>query len=155
MPRKVRSSQAKQSQAQRRAVDHESEKEQKYLGSAKVDLVHLTFDEMGSREDDEQNEKFLIDSFHRNGCVPLDPMFHVMAIIEDHDFGAALSRCSVTSDMLLDRNPAHLPMLTFPEGFQLRCLFGRHRIRAAKKVLSRSSRWWIVSLYSNGKPLRS
>ncbi|KAK5078787.1 hypothetical protein LTR64_002797 [Lithohypha guttulata] len=149
MAKKVRFSRTKQHQAEQRAVDDEFEKEQKFLGSAKIGLVHLAFDEVTDREDDVQNEKFLIDSFHRNGCVPLDPMFHLAATMQRRDLDMVLSRYGITSEALLARNPASLPILPLPEGFQIPCLFGRHRTKAAEKVLPRASQWWVVNLYSN------
>lgn len=151
MVQKARNLQAKQVRAQQRAVAEETEKQEKYFGSAKVELKHLVFSTSRGRERDPKNERFLIDSFQRDGCMPLNVIHHIPALISEHDFKGALQRCNTTSNLLQGRNAAYLPALYFPEGFELQCLFGRHRVEAAKRVLRPEDRWWVVELYSNGK----
>ncbi|GFF59604.1 conserved hypothetical protein [Aspergillus lentulus] len=41
------------------------------------------------------------------------------------------------------------PLLLLPRGYQLQCLYGKHRIEAAKDVLYPGDRWWTVYLYND------
>jgi len=141
----------KQARARQQAIDHETEKERQFRGSAKIDLQHLTFDTFRDREYDQRNEQFLVDAFRRNGCVPLDATFHIPGLISEADLDAAVTASHISRESLFYRNPAQLPHLNFPSNFRLHCLSGKHRIDAARKCLAGNERWWVVELYSDGE----
>jgi hypothetical protein len=44
-----------------------------------------------------------------------------------------------------------IPLLA-PDSYSLRCLYGRHRVEAAKEVLFPGDSWWSVTLYHDSKP---
>lgn len=153
MPRRKRTTLDKQARARQQAVDHETDKDHHFRGRAKVALEHLAFDTVRERADDPRNQRFLVEAFRRNGCVPLDPTFHVPALINDADLQLAMGTAQVVSTSLLTRNAAQLPRLRFPSHFRLQCLSGKHRVAAAQECLPPAEQWWIVELYSNGESL--
>lgn len=44
-----------------------------------------------------------------------------------------------------------LPGLGFWAGYELECLYGRHRAQAAKQALIPQDIWWTIDLYRSGK----
>jgi hypothetical protein len=56
----------------------------------------------------------------------------------------------VSAERLLKAASAY-PRLTFPKGFQLEYIHGRHRIEAGREILSGNDRWWTVDLYLSGR----
>lgn len=145
---KPHSSRTKQQQKQQQALAREREKARAFLGSAKIKLQHLSFTQAQDRAPDEKNDKFLLDTFRRNGCDQLDPVHRIAATVDEAVFRMALSHDNLTSDLLQGRDPADLPMLSLPDGFRVQCLRGAHRIRAARGVLAQDQQWWIVDLYA-------
>ncbi|OBT51206.1 hypothetical protein VE04_07718 [Pseudogymnoascus sp. 24MN13] len=56
----------------------------------------------------------------------------------DHRLGKP--RCRITAE-------PNYPLLEFPTGFRLECLYGRHRIEAGREFLHPGDNWWTVDLY--------
>lgn len=144
-------SRTKQRRIQQRVLNHEHEKAQAFLGSAKIDIVHLCFDDALGRAPDKKNEEFLLDSFRRHGCEQLNSAYRVPATIHAGILQTALSRSNLTPAQLLERDPALLPLLHLPHGTRIQCFLGAHRIRAAQQVLPRDQQWWVVDLYPDGR----
>jgi hypothetical protein len=77
----------------------------------------------------------------------------IEAVIDERSLDAALHISGISATDLLT-NPANkCPKLDFPQGFQLRCLHGLHRIQAAREFLFPPDRWWTVDLYTTGKSI--
>jgi hypothetical protein len=79
-----------------------------------------------------------------------------LAIIDQEYLDAAMHQSGIAADDMLTNDeadkPPEYPELLFPQGFQLECLHGRHRIQAAREFLSPKDKWWTVDLYLSGKP---
>ena len=125
-----------------------------FLGSARVDIDTLHFVEPCFREFDEKNLERLLDSYEREGCFRVEPVYHIPATIDQQALSNALVAADSSTDALLSRDPRRWPKLTFPHEFRLLCLHGRHRIEAGRRYLSIYARWWTVDLYANGEPPR-
>lgn len=136
-----------QSQARIEDIRLEGERRLKYKGTARInlDVLYFRWDQL-CRSDKKHVEK-LERCFEKEGCHRLPVLNHVAAIINPSDLDAAMRRSGVT---VLTNNEAAFSELTFPDGFQLQCLNGLHRILAGRKFLSPRDKWWVVDLYLSG-----
>lgn len=128
-----------------------AEREEKFRGTAKVDLNDLTFAHPPIRKYSAKNEEWLLSAFQTDGCSPLLVDHHIPAVIDHASLQDAISISNTSSNTLLSKHSHYWPKLTFKQGFKLLCLQGRHRVGAARKHLEEGYRWWIVDLYSDGK----
>lgn len=136
-----------QSQAQIEDVRLEGERRLKYRGTARINLDVLYFSwEQLCRKDDKRIQK-LERCFEKEGCHRLSPLNHVAAIVSPSDLDAAMRRSGVTA---LTNTGDGFSDLMFPDGFQLQCVKGMHRILAGRKFLTPRDKWWIVDLYRSG-----
>jgi hypothetical protein len=123
----------------------EIERSRNYKGTAKINLEEIGFpDSLQSVEQHIVDR--LCESFQKEGCHRLDAQNHVTAIISLQDLREALQAAGKSLNDLLTSDSNHLPHLRFLTG-QVLCLHGRHRIRAAAKVLASGDRWWTVDIY--------
>jgi hypothetical protein len=122
------------------------EKKAKLKGSASVDLEVLQF----QRSQDANNVDRLGHLFHDIGCDKLDARNHVPAIIDQQTLDSAIRHSGLTADMLMDNSRDTYVELSFPVGFQLHCLHGGDRVKAAKELLPIGDKRWIVDLYLSG-----
>ncbi|KFY22991.1 hypothetical protein V493_06178 [Pseudogymnoascus sp. VKM F-4281 (FW-2241)] len=60
---------------------------------------------------------------------------------------SALHALEVSAEKLLTNSADPYPEVRLPLGFQRRCLYGRHRVLAAREVLPPQERWWTVDIY--------
>lgn len=121
-----------------------------FLGVVRVKLDNLHFDDIALVTDlSESNVRRLIRIFEIEGCLRLQPQYHVTAIISSDDFTRALTASNLSADQLRQHHETP-PELLFPLSFQLRCLHGLHRIHAAQEFLKNADRWWTVDLYLQG-----
>jgi len=115
----------------------ENEKAFKYLGTARVQLKWLSFQ---NNELDAKHVQVLKSSFQRD-CRRLDVRNHIPAVIDQQNFGSALQLSGIPESQFLQSSHHQLLKLDFWEGYQLECLHGRHKIQAAKLALAPSNKW--------------
>ena len=125
----------------------EGERRSKYKGTARINLDVLYFPWEQLCKKDKKRIKRLEQCFEKEGCHRLPLLNHVAAIINPSDLDAAMRRSGVT--MLTNTDTAYSE-LVFPDGFQLQCVKGMHRILAGRKFLAPSDKWWVVDLYLSG-----
>ena len=125
-------------------------KQRMFLGTARVSLGQLDFVRAPStcRDIDPKNVKRLLGIFKLEGCLRLEPDPSISAIVARRAFVVALDRAGVTLDALLTRMEP--PLLDFSD-LSIVCLYGRHRIAAAKQFLDPFKDWWVVNFYDDGQ----
>ncbi|KAJ4329997.1 hypothetical protein N0V95_010119 [Ascochyta clinopodiicola] len=130
----------------------ERQKSSHFRGRAKVPLDFLHFSEHSPRDIDRGNVQRLMGVFREEGVKRLQNEHHIPAIVGKDDLLSAVQLSGVSLVDLLNSSQESPPRLTFPDGYRLRCLHGKHRIEAAKKsaCLQGQDRWWTVTLYSEG-----
>ena len=120
-----------------------------YLGTARIDLDTLHFSGSASRRLRPKNVAQLVKIFKTQGCLRCHPDHHIKAKISRQRLDEALRLADQTAaDRLL--SATEHPELVLAPG-TLVCLFGLHRIEAAKQYLEYPSRWWTVRLYEEGQ----
>lgn len=120
-----------------------------YLGTACVDLDALLFPQSAFRRLRPKNVARLVRIFKTQGCLRSHPDHHIKATISRERLNEALRYSDQTAaDRLL--STTDYPELWLAPG-TLACLFGLHRIEAAKQYLEYPSRWWTVKLYEEGQ----
>ena len=124
----------------------ESEKTTKYLGTARVQLQWLSFQ---NNELDAKHVQVLKLSFEGD-CRRLDVRNHIPAIIDQQNLDSALQLSGISQGQLFQCSQYQPLELGFWLGYQLECLHGRHRVQAAKLALASSNKWWTVDLYLAG-----
>ena len=120
-----------------------------HQGTARVRLRSLDFPQDSFDDLDPVNVARLRSCLRRN-CCRLDVHNFIPAIIDERSLRDALEVSRLSRERLLSCPNGDIPELTFPEGFRLQCLHGRHRIEAAKDVLPPGDKWWTVDLYRSG-----
>ena len=123
------------------------DKEQNYLGSAKVPLHKIEFQDDDNaanlaRPLDRKNVLRLISIFKLEGCRRLEDSNRVTAILDAETLRSAHARGSSPSR-------SGEPPRIYPE-LPIECLHGRHRIAAASSFLKLDDKWWTVDFYSKG-----
>jgi hypothetical protein len=136
-----------QSQAQVEDIRLEGERRLKYKGTARINLDVLYFRREQLCKSDKKHVEELEHCFEKEGCHRLPLRNHVAAIINASALDAAMRRSGVS---VLTNTEVPYHELVFPEGFQLECLNGLHRILAGRKFLSPRDKWWAVDLYLSG-----
>ena len=129
----------------------EKERRLKFRGTVRVRLEALTFQWNEPRELDAKNVDHLKSCFQKDGCYRLVPQNRVPAIIDEGGFTTAILTSGLSERDLLSQQAAGIPELVLPDGFQLRCLHGKHRIQAARETLLPGDRWWTIDLYIAGR----
>jgi hypothetical protein len=137
------------SQARQDELRLETEKKEKYKGTARIRLEWLQFPSIKGWEPDKAKVNRLKHNF-RKDCRRLDVRNHIPAVISQQDLDIALKLSGIVEGDLLGDAPNIYPELAFPAGYQLECLQGRHRIQAAKEALIVTDRWWVADLYLAG-----
>ena len=128
---------------------NEEEKSIKYKGTAHIRLKWLHFRWNEPRELNSKIVQDLISCFQKD-CRRLDIRNHIPALINQQDLDSALRVSKILKGVLPTNSQHEYPELDFWAGYQLECLHGRHRIQAAKQVLSPPNKWWTVDLYLTG-----
>jgi hypothetical protein len=120
----------------------------KFRGKAKVNLQYLYFP-FDSSDPDVSNINRLKTIFKKERCRNCLPINRIAAEIEDDSFNESLQISNIGSPSLLlldGKDSFH--ELKFPPGFQLKCLYGKHRILAAREYIKEEAKkWWIIDLY--------
>ncbi|KAG2421578.1 hypothetical protein HFD88_005553 [Aspergillus terreus] len=124
-----------------------------FRGHAKVGLEYLDFQAsiFGQRVFDVSNVERLRAKFDRDKCAREETNNYISAVISDDLLKQAINLSNTTSDQL--KGGTGLCWLVLPQGARLSCLYGRHRVEAAKRgVLLPGDRWWSVTLYHEDLP---
>jgi len=117
-----------------------------FLGTARVKVSDLLLDPM--KHIDEKRVKRLAHDFKRSECRNQDVANAVPALVNPTDLKAVLARANLLPSTLLEGGDT--PMLQFMDAEKPIIFYGDHRLRAVE-ILRRSERWWLVSLYSQGR----
>ncbi|KAJ5602076.1 hypothetical protein N7510_011610, partial [Penicillium lagena] len=119
------------------------------LGSVKVrELNRLIFEDIdvrGSRALNQSHVKNIIHRFNHEGCRRLDPLTWIPCEVSKSVLQSLLQVDSI--NLYIDR-PTDLRL---PEGSELLCLQGQHRIAAAVEWLEPNDIWWNLILYDSEK----
>lgn len=142
----------KQARVSQAEEDIERQKSSHFRGRAKVPLEFLHFSEHSPRDLDRGNVERLMDVYRGAGVKRLQNEHHIPAVVGKNDLLSAIHLSGLSLVHLLNSSQDNPPRLTFPEGFRLKCLHGKHRVEAAKlsACLQGQDRWWTVTLYSEG-----
>lgn len=128
----------------------------KYKGVARVhlDVLHF-YQPLGSDpiRPDPRRVEYLKGRFQKEGCNRLPVLRHIPVIIDQESLDAAMRDSCVSAERLL-KGSSPYPHLSFPKGFQLENIHGRHRIQAGQEILPPKDRWWTVDLYLSGRVKR-
>lgn len=140
---------------QRQAVINDeqlfSEKEKRYLGRARIDIKSLQFEIDHTNASQFTNAKVvkkLAQKFALEGCHRLDEEHHVSALISPAVLQVAIQKSGISVGDL--RTAGYPQKLEIPQATPLNCLYGRHRLQAAKGILPPEDEWWVTELYSDG-----
>lgn len=112
----------------------------KFQGSAKISLECLRFD---PEELDKKKIDHLVRVFKQRGCDRLNPIHFISGVISGNSLRESLEWSNLDAQMLRSPEP---PILSLPPGRHIKCLQGKHRIEALKK-LTHLATWWTVRLY--------
>ncbi|KAA8644955.1 uncharacterized protein ATNIH1004_009166 [Aspergillus tanneri] len=125
-----------------------------FRGYAKVELRHLEFQFslFGKRVFDPSNFKILQEKFENYECAREEPQNFIAAVVSDDLLEQVITQSNTSPGILKDETK--LPWLTFPDDIRLLCLYGKHRVEAARHALLPGDRWWSLALYSEDE-LRS
>ncbi|KAK5312981.1 hypothetical protein LTR93_011123 [Exophiala xenobiotica] len=118
-----------------------------------IHIVQTVVDD--DRPLDVKNVQRLVKIYQREGCRRQFVSNRILVVIIDQAcLETALDLSRISAAALLTRNtnndPAAVgdyPQLQVPVDVRLICLHGRHRIRAARELLSPRDKWWIANLY--------
>lgn len=121
-----------------------------YLGTARVQLVHLGFPDPTRRID-----KKILDELKRSLRREVrDDQHPIPAKINRKTLMKSLNQSNLNIDHLKSKElGVAYPKLYFEDGFKLHCFDGRHRVIAASEILPHEKRWWSVDLYDEGNYL--
>jgi hypothetical protein len=122
---------------------------EKYRGTARIALDVLYFPWDQSREANQESIDKLKECFEKGQCDRVTRN-HVPAVIDQSELYKAMRTSNVSATRLLNNRDGSHPNLTFPVRYQLRCLYRRQRIQAAREVVPLRERWWTVDLYLTG-----
>ncbi|KAL4772407.1 hypothetical protein BDW60DRAFT_187162, partial [Aspergillus nidulans var. acristatus] len=123
-----------------------------FRGHAKIGLEHLVFQKT-MRAFDQGNVDRLVRIFKLEGCLREESGNEIAAVINDAVLQDALSQSGISQQELL--NASETPWLFLPKDIRLVCLYGKHRIHAARQALEPGNRWWRIALYDDVLPKRS
>ena len=134
------------------------ERNKQYLGTARIDLSCLEpviANDIRAKQFyyEDLKVKRLIRIFALKGCRRLKLEHYMLALISQTELNEALKLSCKTLDDL--RSNGFPLKLDFRPLQRLKCLNGRYRLQAAKKLFKGSKGfkgedWWVVDLYSNG-----
>jgi hypothetical protein len=118
-----------------------SAKHQQSRGLARVRLGDLRFDE--NHTISPQNVNRLNKIFQIEGCQRSDERNYIDVVVTDDQIRGARPEC------LQDAPPEAWQSSPVLGVGPLRCLTGRHRVRAAQKYLDANDQWWVARVYSD------
>lgn len=118
-----------------------------FKGYARLRTQHLGFDP--SRHIYDKKVDDLIAQFETVGCHNDDISHAVPVLISEDLLDDALKDAGLAQSSLYDLGNG-CTLLNLREHTRLKCIYGRHRIRAAQRHLCEDDRSWAVKLYDAG-----
>lgn len=118
----------------------------KFRGTAKISLECLLFDP--EEELDRRKTDHLVRIFKQGGCDRLNPNHFIPGVISQDVLRASLEKSNLDAQGLQSPQP---PTLVLPPGTRVKCLQGRHRIEALRR-LTHLATWWTIKLYVGKVP---
>ena len=119
-----------------------------FIGSVKISLNSIRSEDAStadSRALDTANIRRLIRIFQIEGCHP--ELWPIVAVIDDVVLQRALANSNLSpSDLSSGEN-----FLNIPDGLQVLCVHGKHRLQAGREFLPSKKRWWNVHLCSKSR----
>jgi hypothetical protein len=119
------------------------------VGIVNVDLSALAFP--WGREEDPLIVDGLIELFRNNskGCDRNTEENYIPAIISEAELNTILGTNGLTQeDLQRTVSVASYRPKIVVSNFDLNCVHGKHRIKAAREVLCSTDAWWTVKLFS-------
>lgn len=123
-----------------------TEKQLRYVGRVKILLSNLRFFTTNDRRKQFANEK-AVKKLVQNFASEEENL--ILALISEDVLNDALQRSNLTTESLHHASPP--PKLMVETATPLKCLYGRNRLQAARRLLEYGDDWLIVDLYSDGK----
>lgn len=118
-----------------------------FKGYARLRIQHLDFDP--SRHVSDKKVGDLITQFETLGCHNSDIAHAVPVLIPEDVLNDAMKDVDLAQSSLHDLGNGPT-FLNLREQTRLKCIYGRHRIRAAQRHLCEDERSWVVRLYDAG-----
>lgn len=120
----------------------EVEKARLGYGRVSIDDIEFACDLSGHllRPVEPKNITRLERVFELEGVLRLLPEHYIAGIAPSH---------VNTQDLTQVRGAREPPWVRPADGRKIPCLYGRHRIEAAKAALPKRDQWWIVELFSS------
>ena len=134
------------SMSQREGLAKESQ--HAYLGTAKIRIAHIACEggsTQGQNDLDEKNVARLLRIFDIEGCRPEE--WPIDAVVSPNALQAALNYSALSQSDLTTGGK----LLEFPNGADVTCIHGKHRLAAGEYHLPPPESWWTVKLYRNGE----
>ncbi|MCJ1250104.1 hypothetical protein MMC30_007330 [Trapelia coarctata] len=116
-----------------------------FRGSAKVSLNSLRFDDV-ARTLNPKNVARLLRIYQYEGCLRLEREHYIPVIIDEAQLSRICQQSNVEAKSLLSGTLVALNC----ENIRLSCLYGQHRLAAAKEFLEPGDKWWSVDIYIQG-----
>ncbi|KAJ5928360.1 hypothetical protein N7466_007316 [Penicillium verhagenii] len=104
-------------------------------------LLFEDIDTFGAQAYDQSKTQQLLHSFEYEGCRRLDPLTWIPCALKQSDI-------QLFKDLKTDDDPK---VINLPEGLQVCCFQGQHRVAAAKQWLPPTDIWWNFCLYDLDK----
>lgn len=118
-----------------------------FKGYARLRIQHLEFDP--SRYVSDKKVEDLITQFETLGCHNSDIANAIPVLIPGDVLNDAMQDVDLAQSSLHDLGNGPT-FLNLREQTRLKCIYGRHRIRAAQRHLCEDERSWVVRLYDAG-----
>jgi hypothetical protein len=118
-----------------------------FKGYARLRIQYLDFDP--SRHTYNKKVDDLIAQFETVGCHNDDISHAVPVLISENLLDEALETAGLAQSSLYNLGNG-CELLNLREHTRLKCIYGRHRIRAAQRHLCEVERSWVVKLYDAG-----
>jgi hypothetical protein len=114
----------------------------------KIEVLHFPHEPKISRDVDDKHAEKLTTLLKAGNEQDISQFrSRIPAIIDQQQLEDAIAVSGISAERLLD--PRNCPELDFPAGFRLKCLHGKHRIKAAANIHPYGR--WVVDLYLAGK----
>ncbi len=114
-----------------------------FVGYARISIDDIDFE--SGRDKDNRNVKRLAGILERS-CERDNPANAVSVVVEKGPLTEAQHK-DLYSSTGVSLIPSQLPFLHT----KVVCLHGKHRIFAAREILSSSDRWWIAKIFDSGR----
>ncbi|KAI5455651.1 hypothetical protein BGZ63DRAFT_497158 [Mariannaea sp. PMI_226] len=117
-----------------------------FLGTASIDFKNLSLNSSKLNRGNIQRIKALMQD--GLACLPEKSNHQISAIIDKGHLEGALLAAQLSPEALL-KHTSEYAELEFPDGYQLQCLQGHHRVLAASELEKVKKKRWVVKLFSS------